>query len=172
MGIQTGTDCGKQMGIIRDDGMLVVKLQRADEGCPQFTQKMERPAEEGNMPPDWTSTGQTGDGLVYNSLENGCGEVFLCRAVIDQRLDIGLGENTASGGDGIERLIVLRILIQSRDVGLEQGGHLIDEGTGAAGAGSIHTLINRGTVKIDDLRILPTELNRDIRLRRIFFQCR
>ena len=77
MGIQTGTDCGKQMGIIRDDGMLVVKLQRADEGCPQFTQKMERPAEEGNMPPDWTSTGQTGDGLVYNSLENGCGEVFL-----------------------------------------------------------------------------------------------
>ena len=53
------------------------------------------------MSPDGLSAGQAADGLVDNCLEDrGC-QVFLGRALIDQGLDVGLGENTAAGGDGI-----------------------------------------------------------------------
>ena len=65
---------------------------------------------------------------------------------------------------------MLRVLIQTRDIGLKKGSHLINEGTGTAGAGTVHTLVDRGAVKVDDLGILPAELNRDICLRRYFFK--
>ena len=48
------------------------------------------------MTTDRFSTGKTTDGLIHNSLENGCGKVFLSSTVIDQWLDICLGKYTAA----------------------------------------------------------------------------
>ena len=79
------------------------------------------------MSADGFSAGKTADGLVYDRLENGGGEVFFGRAVIDQRLDIRFCEYTASCGDGIKRMIIPGILVQPGGICLEKGRHLVDE---------------------------------------------
>lgn len=53
------------------------------------------------MTTDRFSTGKTTDGLIHNSLENGCGKVFLSSTVIDQWLDICLGKYTAARSDRV-----------------------------------------------------------------------
>ena len=49
---------------------------------------MKGASEESNVSPDRFSAGQTADGLINDCLEDGCSQVFLGSAVIDQRLDI------------------------------------------------------------------------------------
>ena len=42
---------------------------------------------------------KTGNGLVYNCLENGSGKILLGGTIVDQRLDVSLGKYTAAGCD-------------------------------------------------------------------------
>ena len=58
---------------------------------------------------------------------------------------------------------MFRILIESCRIGLQQGGHLINKGTGAAGADSIHALVNAAG-KIDDFRIFSAQFDGHISL--------
>ena len=44
---------------------------------------------------------------------------------------------------------------------MEQGGHLIDEGARAAGAGAVHALLD-AVVEVDDLGVLAAQLDGDI----------
>ena len=46
---------------------------------------------------------------------------------------------------------------------MQQGRHLVDEGTGAAGAHAVHALLQPAG-KVDDLGILAAQLNGHIRL--------
>ena len=55
-------------------------------------------------------------------------------------------------------------------VGLEQGGHLVDEGTGTAGADAVHPLFHIAAFKVDDLGVLAAKLNGHISLRRVILQ--
>ena len=150
--------------------MRVVQIQGADKRCPKLTEKMQRPAQKCDMAADRASAGKTGDGLIDNCLEDGGRKIFLGCALIDQRLDVRLREYAASGRDGVEGLIVFRVLIESCHIRLQQGGHLVDKGAGAAGTGSVHALVDAGSVKIDDLRILPAQLDRNICLGRMLLQ--
>ena len=108
------------MGILRGDDMLVVQLQGADEGRLQFRQEMKGAAQEGHVSPDGLAAGQAADGLVDDSLKNRRGQVFLGRALVDQWLNIGFGKYAAAGGDGVKRLIIFRVFIQSGGVRLEK----------------------------------------------------
>ena len=54
------------------------------------------------MTADRLTACQTGDGLVYHSLENRSRQVFLGSTFVDQGLDIGLGKYTTAGGNGVE----------------------------------------------------------------------
>ena len=63
---------------------------------------MKRAAQERHMSPDGLAAGQSADGLVDHGLENRSGQVLLGGAVIDQRLNIGLGKYAAAGRDGIK----------------------------------------------------------------------
>ena len=79
---------------------------------------MQRTAEERYVSADRFSAGKTADGLVYNRLKNrGC-KVLTGRAVVDQRLDIGLCEHAAAGSDRVDRLIILCIFIQTGSIRL------------------------------------------------------
>ena len=79
---------------------------------------MQRTAEECYVSTDRLAAGKAADGLVYNRLENrGC-KVLTGRAVIDQRLDIGLCEYAAAGSDRVDRLIILCIFIQTGGIRL------------------------------------------------------
>ena len=55
-------------------------------------------------------------------------------------------------------LVALCQLVEARGVSLEQRGHLVDEGAGAACAGTVHALLD-AVVKVDDLGILAAELD-------------
>ena len=79
---------------------------------------MKRAAQESHMSADRFTAGQAADGLVYHRLENGGGQVFFCRALVDQGLDIGLGKNAAAGGDGVNSFIIFGIFIQTGGIRL------------------------------------------------------
>ena len=89
------------MGIIRFNGMLLIQLQCSDKGDLQFGKKMKGASQESNMPPDRLPAGQSADGLIHHRLENRCRKVFLGSPFVNERLDVGLGKYTASGGYGI-----------------------------------------------------------------------
>ena len=58
------------------------------KAASQLGEEMKRTAQESDMSADRLAAGQAADGLVDNRLENGGGQVFLGRALVDQRLDI------------------------------------------------------------------------------------
>ena len=85
-------------------------------------------------------------------------------ALVDERLEVGLGEDAAARGDGVERRVARGHIVQAGGVGVEELGHLIDEGSGAARAGAVHALLGGG-VEVGDLGVLTTELDDDVGLR-------
>ena len=160
------------MGVVRRDDVLVIQLQGADESRPQFREEMERSAQERHMSADRFAAGQSADGLVDHRLEDGCRQVFFGRAVVDQRLDVGLGKYTAARRDGVERVIIFRIFVQAGRVRLQERRHLVDERAGAAGADAVHTLFHIAAFEIDDLGVLAAQLDGHVRLRRVVLQRR
>ena len=126
---------------------------------------MQRAAEKGNVAADRFTAGKTRNGLVDNCLENGSGKILFCCTVVDERLDIGFCEYTAACCDRINRLVMLRVFVESGCIGLQKRSHLVDERTGAAGADTVHTLLHIAAFKIDDLGILTAELDGNVGLR-------
>ena len=126
---------------------------------------MERSAQESYIAADRLAAGQAADGLVYDRLKNGSRQILAGRPFIDQRLDVGLGEYAAAGGDGIDGLIIFRVFIEAHGVCLKQGRHLVDKGTGASGADPIHALVDAAG-KVNDFRVLAAQLDGDVSLRR------
>ncbi len=117
------------------------------------------------MPADGLALCKTGDGLNDHSLENRGGQILLARAVVDERLNVGLGEHAAAGSDGIKGLIIAGIVVEPCCIGLQKGCHLIDEGAGAAGTGAVHALLDVAVFKINDLGILAAQLDGHIGFR-------
>ena len=78
--------------------------------------------------------------------------------LVEEGLDVRLGEHAAPGGDGIEpgALQAQRVQLVGGDI--EQGGHLIDKGPGAPGAGAVHPLVDTAVEK-DDLGVLAPQLD-------------
>ena len=116
------------------------------------------------MAADGAPAGQARDGLGDNGLEDGGSQVLPSGALVDERLQVGLGENAAARGDGVERGVARGHIVQAGGVGVEELGHLIDEGSGTARAGAVHALLGGG-VEIGDLGVLTTELDDDVGLR-------
>ena len=107
---------------------------------------------------DGASLRQTGDGLVDHGLVDAGGDVLGAGTLIDQRLHIALGKHTAAGRDSVGALRVLGRLVHLVGAHLEQGGHLVDEGTRAAGAAAVHA--HFGAVgQEQDLGILAAQLD-------------
>ena len=63
------------------------------------------------------------------------------------------------------------IFVETGGVRLEQGSHLVDEGSGSAGADAVHALLDGAVFEIDNLGVLTAKLDRDIGLRRNLLQC-
>ena len=161
---QSGAHGGKQMGVFGIHRGFGGELQRANKGFFQLGQKVQRTAQKGHTAPDGLAAGQTGDGLLHHCLEDGGGQVGFCGALVDKGLNIGLGKNTAACGDRIDLLIIDRLLVQTGGIGLEQRSHLVNKGTGAAGADTVHTLFQTA-LEIDDFSVFAAQLNGHIGLR-------
>ena len=69
-----------------------------------------------HIAPDWFTTGKTADGLIHNSLENGCCQVRLGCTFVDQGLNVGFGKYTATGSDRIDGIVVLGIFVKTGSI--------------------------------------------------------
>ena len=148
----------EQVGVVGHDDVLVVQLQRLVEALAQLGEVLQRAAEEGHVAADGAAARQAADGLRHHRLEDGRGDVLLARALVDERLHVGLREHAATAGDGIQRGRALRQHVQAAGVGVQERGHLVDEGARAAGARAVHALFD-ALVEVDDLRILAAQLD-------------
>ena len=164
--IHSRTHSCEKMGILWCDGVFIIQLQGADKSCLQLIQKVKGTAEKCNMTANRLAAGKTGNGLVYNCLENGSGKILLGGTIVDQRLDVSLGKYAAAGCDGVKRFVILRVFVQPGSISLKQGCHLIDERTGTSCADTIHTLLNIAAFEVDDLGILTAKLDGNISLGR------
>ena len=153
---------GEQVGVVGVHDVFRRQLQCADKGLFQLRQEVQRPAQKGHAAPDGLAAGKARDGLVHHRLKDGGGQIGTGRALVDEGLDVGLGEHAAPGGDGIQLLVVRRRVVKALGVGLQQGGHLVDEGAGAAGAHAVHPLL-KAAGEIDDLGILAAQFDGHIR---------
>ena len=116
------------------------------------------------MAADGLAAGKARNGLVDDRLEDRGGEVGLRRALVDEGLNVRLGEHAAARGDGVDLLIVRGLAVKARGVGLQKGGHLVDERARAAGADAVHALLEPA-LEVDDLGVLAAELDGDVYLR-------
>ena len=152
------------MGVVGIDDILRRQVQRADEGLFELRQEVKRAAEEGDAAADGLAAGKAGDGLVDDGLKNGGSQIGQRCALVDERLDIRLGEHAAARGDGVELVVVRCGAVQPLGVRLQERGHLVDERASAACADAVHALL-QPAAEVDDLRILTAQLNGDVRLR-------
>ncbi|GFI12354.1 hypothetical protein IMSAGC007_04837 [Lachnospiraceae bacterium] len=83
-----GSYGGKEVGVSRRNGVFLVQLQGADKGSLKLREKMKRAAQKCHMAPDRFAAGQAADSLVDHGLKNRSGQVFFCRSLVDQWLDI------------------------------------------------------------------------------------
>ncbi len=154
---------GKQVRILRVNGSFRRQTQCTDKGLFQLRQEVERPAQKGHAAPDGLAAGKAGNGLIHHCLENGGRQVGNRRPLVNQGLNVRLGEHAAPGGDWIDFLVVRRGIIQSGGIGLQQGSHLVNEGSRTAGADAVHPLFQTA-LEVDNLGVLAAQLNGNVRL--------
>ncbi len=99
-GAQRGTDPGEAVAVLGENRVLGVQSQGLHEPFPQAVEKMQRPAQEDDLALQGAALGEAGHRLIHHRLENGGGHVFLSPALVEDGLDIALGEHAAAGGDG------------------------------------------------------------------------
>ena len=132
------THCYIKQAVFRADAF---DIQNTVKGITQTAHKGERTAKIQHIAADWTAFGKTGDGLACYSVEDAGCQVAFFRTLVEQRLDIAFGENTAAAGDGVGVLCLLCQLVHLGCFYIQQGSHLVDKGTGASGAAVVHTCV-------------------------------
>ena len=140
------------------DDLLRGKLQSLDEALTQLGQVVQRSSQKRDVAAYGAPAGKPGDGLHDHGLENGGGDVVAARAFVQERLHVSLGKNAAARRDGVDGRVAGGHLIEAGRVGVEQGGHLVDEGAGTTRAGAVHALLD-AVVEVDNLRVLAAQLD-------------
>ena len=126
---------------------------------------MQRPAEKGDLALERNAAGQSANRLVDDRLKNRSGDVLAPGALVDQRHDVGLGEDAAARGDGVERRVSLCQRVEPRRVRLQERRHLVDEGARPARARLVHAQLH-ALAQTEDFGVLAAELDRHVRLGR------
>jgi hypothetical protein len=103
---------------LREDDLLGLEAERFDEAATQLREEGQRSAQERDVAPDGVAAGKAGDRLVDDGLEDRHGEIFARRALIDEGLDVALGEDAAARGNGVDRCVMLRGLVEALRVGV------------------------------------------------------
>ena len=161
LGVKRRAQSHKQQAILRTSSG---DAQGLVEALPQTLGKGQRPAQIQNVALDRPSLRQTRDGLIHHRLIDALGDVGGFGPLVDEGLDVALGEHAAAGGDGVGLFRCLGGFVHLLRAHFQQRGHLVDEGTGAACAGAVHPDL-QAVGQEQDLSVLAAQLNDDIRSR-------
>ena len=145
-------------------GVRVVQPERLLEALLQPLEEEQRPAEEEHVALDLAALREARDRLSHDRLKDGGGHVLLARALVEEGLDVRLGEHAAARGDRVDALRVQRELVQLGGGHVQQDGHLVDEGARAARARAVHALLQLAGEE-DDLGVLAAQLDDHVGLR-------
>ena len=156
--VQARAQRHRKARVLGEDRMFVVQLQRLLEALAQPLAIVQRPAEEHDLALDLPALGQARDGLVHHRLVDAGRHVRLARALVQQRLDVALGEHAAAGGDRVEALVRKAGRVHLLHAHVQQHRHLVDERAGAARAAAVHALV-QAMVEEDHLRVLAAQLD-------------
>ncbi len=111
------THCYIKQAIFRADA---IDIQNTVKGIAQTAHKGERTAQVQHIAADGTAFGKTGDGLACYSVEDAGCQITFFRTLVEQRLDIALGENAAAAGNGVGVLCLLCQLVHLRSFNIQQ----------------------------------------------------
>ena len=92
--------------------MLPVQLQGLHKALPQTHEEVQRPAQKDDLPLQLPALGEPGHRLVHHGLENGGGQILLAPALVEDGLNVALGEHAASGGNGVDPGVLQAQFIQ------------------------------------------------------------
>ena len=157
-GAQGRADGGEAVAVLREDGVFLVQLEGVHKALPQAHQEVQWAAQKDDLAFQLSALGQAGDGLVHHCLEDGCGHVLFPATLVQDGLDVALGEHAAPAGDGVDLLVLQGQLVQLVAGDVHQCGHLVDKGAGAAGTAAVHPLLQRAAEE-DDLGVLTAQLD-------------
>ena len=132
-------------------------------GLAQGGQEVQGASEEHDGSANRAPARQAGDGLGGNGVEDGGGQVLVGGTLVDERLNIRLGEHAAARGDRVELGVAGCQLAEAGGVRVQEGRHLVDERAGAARAGAVHALLGGG-VQVGELGVLAAQLDDDVDL--------
>ena len=149
---------GEAVAVLGEDGVGLVQLERLHKALAQAHEEVEGPAQKDDLALELPALSQAGHRLIHHGLEDGCGYVLFAAALVQDGLDVALGEHAAPGGNGVDLLMLQAQFVQLVHRDVHQGGHLVDEGAGAAGAGAVHPLL-QGAAEEDDLGVLAAQLD-------------
>ena len=144
--------------------MLIVKLESFLETYTESLTVIKRAAEKKHLSGYALSLCQSRYCLINNRLINTRRNVFLARALIKQRLYIGLGKDAAARGNRIKSAGIKTQLIKLIYRDIEQSRHLVYKRAGTARAAAVHTLV-KPAVKEYYLCVLTAQLYNAGRIR-------
>ena len=155
VGIEGSAQCHIQQAVLRAGAGHV---QRFVKALAQHAAEGERAAQIQDIALDGTALCKACNGLVDHGLINAGSNVLGAGTLIDQGLHVALGKHAAAGRNGVGALCVLCCLVHLVGTHFQQGGHLVDEGTGAAGTAAVHA--DLGAVgQEQDLCVLAAQLD-------------
>ncbi len=99
--------------------MFLIKIQCIAEALAQFGQECQRTAEKGHITFNFMTTRKTCNRLIYNGLEYGFRDILMRCALVQQRLHVCLGENTATRRNRINRIGIHRQLVETGCIRLQ-----------------------------------------------------
>ena len=88
--------CHKNRRFLRKYRVFLVESESLDESLFQSLEEEKRAAEEQDLALDSSALCKSRNGLVNYRLKNTCGDVLAARTLIQQRLNVGFRENSAS----------------------------------------------------------------------------
>ena len=154
----------EQMGVLGQDDVLFVQAERDVKTLAQLGQVLQRAAQESHMAANGSAACQTGNGLRDDGLENGRSDVVPVGAFVQQRLNVGFRKHAAARCDGVNGGVFLGHFVQAAGIGVQKGGHLIDERACTAGTLTVHALFD-GLIEINDLRVLAAKFDGNVGFR-------
>ena len=149
---------GGALGVGQGHYGFRLQVEGGDEELFELRQKMQGAAQKGHLACNGPAAGQTADSLLHHSLQNGGRNVLAGHAAIEQGHNVRLGEHAAARSNGVEGCVTRGQGVEPSGVGIEQTGHLVDEGPCAAGTGFVHAQFHI-LPEVEQLGVLAAKLH-------------
>ena len=155
-----GAEGHEGLAVVGQQHLVGGELQTLGEDAHQRGAEMQRAAFEDDRRMQLQALREAADGLLGDGVEAAEGDVLAARPLQQQRLDVGLGKDTAATADVVHRLALCGQPLQPVGVGAEERGNLVDESPRAAGAAAVHAhIVHSAAGEEHHLGILAAQLD-------------